>query len=620
MNMKLYTVLLVFLLAPVLAFGSPAKPGPVVLIQPDGKTVQVYLRGDETVHWMESPEGYSLLYGENGFIVYAVDDGNGGMIPSDIVYSDLALRSATGNGIPKGLRFSAGQINMKPSERRERSPEYRSAKAPSSNGKTRALCVLMRFNDNSFTRTVQDFDDLMNQHGYSLNGSNGSVYDFYLEDSYGHVDMEITVIGPFSAKYEMEYYGKDIGSSVPSDAHPRELAEEAANAAYDQLGDGLADFDNDGDGYVDAFHVIYAGYGQEGHAPSNTIWAHEAWFFRDLVLGKVRIEKYSCTPELHGNSGTGISHIGVICHEMGHIFGAPDFYDIDNDENGQFYGTGNWDLMSGGSWNGDGDGDGYGDGLCPAHTNMYQKIRNGWVTPEELTVTTTVTGMENSAECPVAYKVNTPIAGEYFILENRQRKGFDAALPGGQQGHGLLIYHVSLTELDIYSNTVNNSHPQKMYPVCASASSNPSSLPSSYGLINSERCPFPGSTGKTSFTDETIPSFTTWKGQNADGIITDITETNGLISFNFKYTNTGIDSLQVNDVLVFPNPVKQGKSVTINSGNEFSSLAVFSVSGRLISEESLNSGPSSMKINFPKGVYLLKFSGDKTVVRKLIVR
>ena len=136
----------------------------------------------------------------------------------------------------------------------------------------------------------------------------------------------------------------------------------------------------------------------------------------------------------------------------------------------------------------------------------------------------------NSAKNPVAYVINTPVSGEYYVLENRQKEGFDAYVPG----NGLLIYHVGLTDEDIRKNIVNNGHPQKMYPVCASSTDQiPSNTVSSYGAIHSASCPFPGTSGKTSFTDATTPAAFTWTGIKVNRPVTEIREQAGLISFKF---------------------------------------------------------------------------------------
>jgi hypothetical protein len=161
---------------------------------------------------------------------------------------------------------------------------------------------------------------------------------------------------------------------------------------------------------------------------------------------------------------------------------------------------------------------------------MYQKIQYGWVNPTVLNTPQVITNMSNSVQNAAAYRINTSVLNEYYILENRQKIGFDAYIPG----NGLLIYHVSLNNVDIGNNTVNAAHPQKMYPVCASSGTAiPNASPSSYGSINSAGCPFPGTSGRTAFADNTTPAAFTWSGASILKPITDISQQNNLISFRF---------------------------------------------------------------------------------------
>ena len=522
------TIWSIFLLCPVVSFAAPAYPGLVTMKQPDGEEISVYLRGDETVHWMESPDGYSLLFDNNKRIVFATTDDAGNMIPSSIVFQNESLRSSTPDGqsanIRKGLRYSASQISALKEIRNLRNSIIKDASLRSSTGATiHAVCTLVEFPDQPLTKTIDDFNQLMNQSGYNSDGARGSVHDFFYEDSYGKLDLEITMVGPFKAAKNLSYYGQNNGANT--DVNVQELAQDVANYTFGQSGINPAEFDNDGDGNIDAFHFIYAGYGEEAGGSPSTIWAHESDFFITLNFGGKKLNTYSCSPELRGNLGTGITRIGVICHEMGHIFGSPDYYDVDEDTGGNFLGTGRWDLMSNGSWNGPAN-----DGASPAHTNMFQKIRLGWVTPVTLSTPQPVTNMPNSAENAIAYTYNTSVSGEYYVLENRQQTGFDSYVPG----HGLLIYHVSVKNSDISNNLVNNTYPQKMYPVCASSTYKiPNSDPASYGDINSAGCPFPGTAGNKSFTDYTTPSAITWNGANSAKPVTEINESGGTISFNF---------------------------------------------------------------------------------------
>jgi hypothetical protein len=188
--------------------------------------------------------------------------------------------------------------------------------------------------------------------------------------------------------------------------------------------------------------------------------------------------------------------------------------------------------MANGMWNGPTEATW---GTVPAHINMFQKIQYGWVTPIELTDGLTVTDMPNSAASPTAYVINVNSNGEQYILENRQRVSFDGQVPG----HGLLIYHVHplLWNWESAGNTVNARHPQQLYPVCASATAvRPSASVATYGSINSGGCPFPGTSGKTYFTDASTPMSFSWAtNAGIQSPITGITETgDGRISFEYK--------------------------------------------------------------------------------------
>ncbi|GHT15137.1 hypothetical protein FACS189426_22430 [Bacteroidia bacterium] len=502
---------------------APAFPLLIKLQQPNGEEISLYMKGDEKVHWMESEDGYSLLYDKNKYIVYATTDEAGNMVPSNTIAKNISLRSASSEAelkkIQKKLRYSSAQIkarnevwNMLKTEQ----PGLRS-----SVGTAHAICALIEFPDKPMGKTQEDFEKLMNQAGYNASGAEGSVKDFYRENSYGQLDLVVTVVGPYTASKNWAYYGENDTERNDSDKHAQELAMEAANFAFNDPNINPADYDNDGDGYIDTFHFIYAGNGEESGAGSDAIWAHK-YGFNTISFGNKKLRDYSCSPELRGSISTSITHIGVICHELCHIFGAPDFYDANTEEGGEYEGTGNWDLMARGSWNN--------NGASPAHINMYQKIQLGWVNPVILNSPQIISNMPNSAQNTVAYRIDTPVSGEYYILENRQKIGFDKAIPGT----GLLIYHVSLTGRDITTNTVNSTHPQKMYPVCASSNVGiPSAVSYAYGSINSAGCPFPGSSGKTAFSDYTIPAAFTWRGDKILKPLTDIQERNNLISFRF---------------------------------------------------------------------------------------
>jgi M6 family metalloprotease-like protein len=508
---------------------APAEPSAVRKVQPDGTEIVILQRGDEKVHWMETLDGYTLLYDSARYVAYATTDDAGHLIASNVRYrgdrSDAQNATPEGGALlQKGLRYSPAQVAVLQQrwEATRAAQQQRAAASPVV-GEKKALCVLMQYPDMPMVKSRQDFENLLSQEGYSVDGAVGSVRDFYLENSYGQMMLNVTVVGPYTAAHGHDEYGDKSGRYDGAD-----LAQEAITAAYND-GVTLHEFANAADNRLETFHMIFAGHGSESSADPTDVWSHKWKLSSPLTLGDVVIYDYSCSPELRKATGDNITHIGVICHELCHVFGALDFYDADGGSGGNFEGTGNWDLMANGMWNGPDEASW---GTVPAHINMFQKIQYGWVTPVELTASQDVTDMPNAASNPAAYAITVGNSGEQYILENRQRVKFDSQLPG----HGLLIYHVHPSLLSNTQNTINVRHPQQLYPVCASASiAKPNADPKSYGTINSEGCPFPGASNKTYFTDVSTPMSFSWTtGEGIRSPITDITEADGKISFGYK--------------------------------------------------------------------------------------
>ena len=484
----------------------PAVPWPVEKTQPDGSKITVYLKGDEKVNWMESLDGYTLMYDAQKYIVYAEQDTDKNMVPSK---NKLSAVSIAPHGVKKGIFYSPAQVKIL-KQIWEITDDPAPQRAGVTVGSRKALCVLMGFSDKAFEKPKSELETLFNQLDLypGNNSSKGSVRDFFRENSYGQLDLTVTLAGPYTAPNTREYYA----------TREREFAKLAAEAADVDI--DYRDFAAGSN--LETFHILFAGYGDESIGNGKQIWSHKWQLSSPLTLDGIRVSVYSCSPELRGNSGNNTTYIGVICHELSHVFGSPDYYDIDgNDSGGNYTGSGNWDLMANGSWND--------NGRQPAHINMFQKILYGWVTPVELITYTTITGMQPSAQQPEAYTIKANANGELYVLENRQQVDFDASLPG----HGLLIWHVHQNALS--GNGNNKGHPQQMYPVVASSSyAIPAGTVVSYGSINSGGTPFPGTGNKTAFTATTTPSMFTWAGlEPIAKPLTAITESGKNISFRF---------------------------------------------------------------------------------------
>ena len=514
--------LLVFsILSSISVYAVSAFPYKVKVLTENGKEVLITMAGDEYRKYAISQDGYSLLCDSAGWW-YITRSNNG-----DIIKSDYKLVSSEDEseelrqfkaGCPKGL---VPDVKVSPILYKAHGTRKSNTSAPII-GKRRALVILMQYKDLKFQKTRDEFIELFNAIGYKESGAKGSVRDYYKFVSQGQLNYISDIYGPYTAKNNMSYYGRN-NSNGGSDTNPVELCVEAMRNLPDTV--DFSVYDNDNDGLIDNVHIIFAGYGEEAGASADAIWAHE-YPHRIGLKNEIgySLAGYSCSPELRGNMGNNISYIGVICHELGHALGAMDYYDTNYRTGGEYEGTGIWDIMASGSWND--------NGRTPSNFNPYVRTTIfGWnrqvVLDENKKVIIPRIEADNSGES-IVYRIETGSDGDYFLLENRQLYGFDESLPGS----GLMIYHIH-PSIDKYqsTNTVNSTHPQCLYPVCASGS-NP--IIGDYGDINSANCPFPGLRNVRSFSPTSSPSAVAWNGSTANVSITNITQDshNGSISFS----------------------------------------------------------------------------------------
>lgn len=501
-------------------FSTSAFPGLVDFRQPDGGLVKIRMMGDESLHWAETPDGYTLMSDSEGFLTLAMPDNKGNLMASEFRLLDNNMETPQFSRAKQTVRphetYSAEQVSqavLRSSAMRAPMMDNAIVQKQPVVGTRKYLVILIQTPDVKFTVAREDYRRLLNEEGYTEDGNSGSVHDFYYENSFGQLDLQCDVTSVYTASRNMAYYGNNANGD------PFSLAVEALTAAaadYD-----LTDYDTDGDGYIDGVHIVFAGHGEEAGGGDNCIWSHQAsttGYF--CIADGVKMNKYSCSPELRGSTGSAMSYIGVICHEIGHALGTMDFYDTNYSTGGQYQGTGAWDLMASGNWNN--------NGATPAHFNPYSKVYDfGW---SEIKDGNKASAFSLKAKTKGHFvRIDTKTDGEFFILENRQKTGFDASIPG----HGLMVYRVSGNLSRMQANTMNAFHTQQFYPMCANTTERlPNSDSNSYGIVNSASAPYPGTLGKTQLTDSSFPSMMSLDGTATGLPLTDISESSKTVSFN----------------------------------------------------------------------------------------
>jgi M6 family metalloprotease-like protein len=538
MKTKILSLIAFMLLGTITSFAVPACPYPIQYKQPDGSSVTIILKGDERVNWATSPDGYSLLLNKKGFYEYASKNAAGDLNLSGVRVHNEAQRTPAEVSLlkilSKDLRYSREQINLLQQfwkiDETNKPPKLRSDGGPqrSATGSVRAPLILVGFQGKPFTKTKHDFELLMNQPNYThieteSESISGSVYDYFRAASYGQLDYQVDIFGPYTLSHEIAYYDDSSGGD------PRAMAYEAAMMAH---GDGcdFSNYDLDNDGVVDGIHIIFAGYDQAAGAPAGqAIWSH-AWALWDeyaLNLDNKQVYRYSCSTELRGTSGTNITYIGVIAHELSHVFGLPDLYDTDySNSDGQSIHLNQWDIMASGSWND--------RGRTPAYHSAWCRDYLGWVPAIELTGPENIT-LPDPAVQGAVYRINTSTPNEYFLLENRQQQSWDSFIPSS----GLLIYHVDENYSGWNNNCINcvPSH-RGLYVKQAGGGVNSNNT-------NRTTDPYP-SGGNTTFTDYSVPHSKSWAGQNTGKPITNIIHntTNRTVSFRFMETVSPVSELE----------------------------------------------------------------------------
>ena len=400
--------------------------------QPDGKEIRVVGTGNQHHAVFETPDGYTLIKDPvSGYYQYA-DAQQDELVPSGIPLVSRAMplhlqkglrdsREAVRSKVVSGEGLPPGNARWRQRRKEARSAIIRSAldkaimPAPPQRqtvGNYTGLCLLVQFPDVQATISQAEVDAFCNQNDYSSFGNNGSVYNYFFDNSLGKLKYNNIVAPYYTAKHPRAYY---TNKNVRQPIRARELILEAL-AFHKANGFNFTQLTADAKKYVYAVNVFYAGEVVNDWAEG--LWPHSHYLGSavELAPGKFAYD-YQVT-----NMGSELS-LGTFCHENGHmICDFPDLYDYGN----QSLGVGAFCLMCAG---------GNIDEKNPVEVGAYLKYKAGWTGQ----LTNIVAGLQARADhSRNEFFILRKNAVEYFILENRCQKSRDAALPGS----GLAIWHI----------------------------------------------------------------------------------------------------------------------------------------------------------------------------------
>lgn len=392
----------------------PPTPFLIVLKQPDGTAVRARLNGAEIGGNLETPEGYALTKSADGWWYYAGRAEGAKLFPSKRRAGIDSPKS-----LPRGLGRTPdiwsgplGQIREQ-TLRMLQIASYRAQMAAATTGNLPRVfkvpfLMLATWYDKDKGQTSPQFqaghdraafENLLD--GFGGNPT-GTMTEFWLENSYGQLLVQVDVYGPYTSYRSLNdpcYYGnvepehQKVGNEevdvpligpVPrvDDLDPvgnaiglgglgaYGMALEAVPQADADPALDFGEYDNDLDGLVDFAGIIHSGPDMAATGNPCHTWSHAIDLTeiptsdRNSEGVPVRVLRLFTMPEINLD-------IGVAVHEMMHALGEPDYYNTSYTSAG----TGDWDIMAGGSW--------YGNppGSNPIGANPATKVFQGWVTP-----------------------------------------------------------------------------------------------------------------------------------------------------------------------------------------------------------------------------------------------
>ena len=458
-------------------------------------------------------------------------------------------------------------------------PELGIAPQAVSTGELKTLAILVDFSDHPAQVASTFFDTMLFADVYGP----ASLRGYYREVSYGTAStrglLDVTTvnlpstIGWVRMPQTLAYYaGTEYGrGDYPTNS--QRMVEDAI-AAVDPYVD-FSEYDNDGDNVVDNIMVIHAGEGAEFNGPiPGHIWSH-AWGINYQLRDGVWVSPYSTEPEYWQTPGD--MRPGVYAHELGHTMGLPDLYDRDESSEG----IGEWSLMASGGWN---RVSVWGD--SPARPDAWSSTQLGWLQPQTATGTVTTrnlptVGSSRTASAWRVYPNGGTSGSEYWLVENRQKTGTDADIPGA----GVLVWHVD--ESMAGYNDQNDDETHKLVDLEEAAGTQSMDAGADRGTVDD---PYPGTSGNRTFNASSVPNSDLYSGFASLVVVDSVSNSGASMTArigsvaNTMVLDSGATYTNSTSVTI-DSSVANATTMRVNTGAGFGSWVAYSASWGVVLPE-----------------------------------
>lgn len=268
----------------------------------------------------------------------------------------------------------------------------------------------------------------------ALNGSSEetgwhSVRSYYLESSYGALDVRFDLLPVFEAPYPSFFYALQYVTGI-GELYPEERLLRGALQAADETTD-FSLYDRNQDGLLDGVLVIYA-HASDYDAEDSLWWAWQDQSILEEEFDGLLVDYYlwAGIDMLEEPTGllTDVPCALTYIHETGHLLGLMDYYDA-LPEDGLWGGLGYADMM---------------DGSLGDHCS-FSKQELGWIEPTPIEQPGSYALRAFSATGDALILRNPDARDEYLLIDLYAPDGLNQ--PFAESGElftqqGVRIYHV----------------------------------------------------------------------------------------------------------------------------------------------------------------------------------